>query len=211
MRIDQFTTQAQSAVLEAQTLATTEKHAEVQPIHLLTVMLASKQGTTSSVLGRAGTDATRLLDVARAELRRLPKVSSTSQVGISRELNEVFLKAEAEAKRMKDAFVSSEHLLLACADVKSSAKEVLSTVGLDRAQILASVEAIRKASGVTQINDQNAEDTYEALKKYGIDLVEKAQQGKIDPVSDEHEICRKKLIFLLYHSHTQTSFKECLL
>ena len=59
MRIDQFTTQAQSAVLEAQTLATTEKHAEVQPIHLLTVMLASKQGTTSSVLGRAGTDATR--------------------------------------------------------------------------------------------------------------------------------------------------------
>ena len=56
MRIDQFTTQAQSAVLEAQTLATTEKHAEVQPIHLLTVMLASKQGTTSSVLGRAGTD-----------------------------------------------------------------------------------------------------------------------------------------------------------
>ncbi len=191
MRIDQFTTQAQSAVLEAQTLATTEKHAEVQPIHLLTVMLASKQGTTSSVLGRAGTDATRLLDVARAELRRLPKVSSTSQVGISRDLNEVFLKAEAEAKRMKDAFVSSEHLLLACADVKSSAKEVLSTVGLDRAQILASVEAIRKASGVTQINDQNAEDTYEALKKYGIDLVEKAQQGKIDPVIGRDEEIRR--------------------
>ncbi len=191
MRIEQFTTQAQAAVHDAQTLATTEQHAQVQPLHLLIAILASKQGGSSSAFARAGADAARVLDIARAELRRLPKISANSQVGISRELNEVFMKGEAEASRMKDAFVSTEHLLLALAEVKSDAKQVLSTIGMDRARILASIEAIRKASGVSQINDQNAEDTFEALKKYGIDLVEKAQQGKIDPVIGRDEEIRR--------------------
>ena len=191
MRIDQFTTQAQTVVHDAQALATTEQHAQVQPLHLLIAMLASKQGGASSVFSRAGADAARVLDIARAELRRLPKVSTNNQVSVSRELNEVFLKAESEATRMKDAFVSTEHLLLATAEIKSDAKQVLSTLGIDRARLLSSIEAIRKASGVSQINDQNAEDTFEALKKYGIDLIEKAQQGKIDPVIGRDEEIRR--------------------
>jgi ATP-dependent Clp protease ATP-binding subunit ClpB len=92
---------------------------------------------------------------------------------------------------MKDAYVSTEHLLIALADVKSGAKEVLSTLGVDRKRVQAAVDAIRKASGVTNVTDQNAESTYEALKKYGIDLVEKAQQGKIDPVIGRDEEIRR--------------------
>jgi ATP-dependent Clp protease ATP-binding subunit ClpB len=92
---------------------------------------------------------------------------------------------------MKDAYTSTEHLMLALAEVKSDAKEVLSTLGVDRKRVLATVEAIRKSSGVTNVADQNAEQNYEALKKYGIDLVEKAQQGKIDPVIGRDEEIRR--------------------
>ena len=124
-------------------------------------------------------------------MRRLPRVQGGSANNASRELGEVLATAEREAQRMKDAYTSTEHLLLALAEVKSGAKEVLSTLGIDRKRVLAAIEAIRKASGVANIADQNAESNFEALKKYGIDLVEKAQQGKIDPVIGRDEEIRR--------------------
>ena len=191
MRFDRFTTLAQEAVAAAQSSAAAAGHPDISPLHLLSAMIAEKNSSTTSLLQKAGFDPSRVREVAQAQLRRLPTVQGGSGANASRELSEVFAVAERDALKMKDAYVSSEHLMLALTAVKSDAKEVLATLGVDRARVLAAVEAIRKASGVTNIADQNAESTYEALKKYGIDLVEKAQQGKIDPVIGRDEEIRR--------------------
>ena len=191
MRFDRFTTLAQEAVAAAQSSAAAAGHPDISPLHLLSAMIAEKNSSTASLLQKAGFDPSRVREVAQAQLRRLPTVQGGSGANASRELSEVFAVAERDALKMKDAYVSSEHLMLALTAVKSDAKEVLATLGVDRARVLAAVEAIRKASGVTNIADQNAESTYEALKKYGIDLVEKAQQGKIDPVIGRDEEIRR--------------------
>ena len=191
MRFDKFTTVAQEAISAAQSAANGAGHPEITPLHLLTALLAEKTSATASLLQKAGVDPARVREVAEAEMRRLPRVQGGSANSASRELGEVLATAEREAQRMKDAYTSTEHLMLALTEVKSGAKEVLSTLGVDRKRVLAAVEAIRKASGVANIADQNAESNFESLKKYGIDLVEKAQQGKIDPVIGRDEEIRR--------------------
>ena len=191
MRFDKFTTLAQEAVSAAQNLAAGATNPEITPLHLLSALVSEKGSNAGTILQKAGVDVARVASVADAEMRRLPKVQGATTGNASRELMEVLTAAERDAQKMKDAYVSTEHLLLALADVKSGAKEVLSTLGVDRKRVQAAVDAIRKASGVTNVTDQNAESTYEALKKYGIDLVEKAQQGKIDPVIGRDEEIRR--------------------
>ena len=191
MRFDKFTTLAQEAVSTAQSSSTGASHAEITPLHLLIALLAEKSSSCGLILQKAGIDGKRVHELAEAELRRLPKVQGGASGNASRELAEVLAVAERDALKMKDAYVSTEHLLLALCEVKSSAKEVLVTLGAERKRVLAAVEAIRKASGVANVSDQNAESNYEALKKYGIDLVEKAQQGKIDPVIGRDEEIRR--------------------
>ena len=191
MRFDKFTTLAQEAVSAAQNLAAGATNPEITPLHLLSALVSEKGSNATTILQKAGVDAARVASLTEAELRRLPKVQGATAGNASRDLVEVLNAAERDAQKMKDAYVSTEHLLLALADVKSGAKEVLSTLGVDRKRVQAAVDAIRKASGVTNVTDQNAESTYEALKKYGIDLVEKAQQGKIDPVIGRDEEIRR--------------------
>ena len=191
MRFDKFTTLAQEAISAAQSAAAGASHSEITPAHLLAALVAEKASPTAALVQKAGVDPARLHQLAGAELRRLPTVQGGATGNASRETMEVLATAEREAQRMKDAYTSTEHLLLALCEVRSAAKEVLSTVGLDRKRVLAAVEAIRKASGVANVADQNAESSYEALKKYGIDLVEKAQQGKIDPVIGRDEEIRR--------------------
>ena len=191
MRFDKFTTLAQEAVSAAQNLAAGATNPEITPLHLLSALVSEKGSNATTILQKAGVDAARVASVVDAEMRRLPKVQGATTGNASRELMEVLNAAERDAQKMKDAYVSTEHLLIALADVKSGAKEVLSTLGVDRKRVQAAVDAIRKASGVTNVTDQNAESTYEALKKYGIDLVEKAQQGKIDPVIGRDEEIRR--------------------
>ncbi len=191
MRFDKFTTLAQEAISAAQSAATGASHSEITPAHLLAALVAEKGSPTAALVQKAGVDPARLHELANAELRRLPTVQGGATGNASRETMEVLASAEREAQRMKDAYTSTEHLLLALCEARSAAKEVLSTVGLDRKRVLAAVEAIRKASGVANVADQNAESTYEALAKYGIDLVEKAQQGKIDPVIGRDEEIRR--------------------
>ena len=191
MRFDKFTTLAQEAVSAAQNLAAGATNPEITPLHLLSALVSEKGSNAGTILQKAGVDVARVASVADAEMRRLPKVQGATTGNASRELMEVLNTAERDAQRMKDAYVSTEHLIIALADVKSGAKEVLSALGVDRKRVQGAVDAIRKASGVTNVTDQNAESTYEALKKYGIDLVEKAQQGKIDPVIGRDEEIRR--------------------
>jgi ATP-dependent Clp protease ATP-binding subunit ClpB len=197
MQMDRFTTLAQQALAAAQSTAMSSAHAELTPLHLLVAMLEDRGGITRSILARAGVNADHVAQVAGAELVRRPTVSGApGPPATAAALIQVLQKAEAEARSLNDAYVSTEHLLLALADVASGAKEVLGVSGVDRSRLLEAIKAVRAASGVQSINDPNAESTYEALEKYGIDLIRQAQQGRIDPVigrDDEIRRCMQVL------------------
>src|SRR5688500_6607731 len=165
MRMDRFTALAQESLASAQSLAASAGHSEFSPLHLLGALLtpadSGQSPVTASILAKSGVDATRVRQVVDAELKRLPTVSGTQTGQSSPALMQVLTQAEKEAKSLKDGYVSTEHLLLALADVKTPARDVLNIVGLDRKRLLAAIEAIRKASGVTNVNDPNAESTME--------------------------------------------------
>jgi len=196
MRFDRFTTLAQQAVSDAQTEATARSHGEVAPSHLLHALLADENSSARSVFARLGIDANRLLSLVDSELKSKAQVSGAGGPQAGRALGEVLTRAEIEAKGLGDAYTSSEHLLLALAEVASPAKEALSTAGVTKKGLLETIKAIRAESGVSSINDPNAESNFEALKKYAIDLTARAGEGKIDPVigrDDEIRRCMQVL------------------
>ncbi len=195
MRMDRFTTLAQEALASAQSIAVARSHAELTPLHVLAALLEDTSAIAGSILSRAGVDAGRVAEIAASELSRLPTVSPSGGAAAvpqtSPALLGVLKEAEKEARNLNDAYVSTEHLLLALAEVRSDAKEVLSVAGLDRHGLLAAVRSLREASGVTTITEPGAESTFEALKKYAIDLNERAQAGKLDPVIGRDEEIRR--------------------
>ncbi len=190
MRMDRLTTAAQEALAAAQQDAMSRGNPEVGGLHILAALLADRASPTWSLISKAGTDPSRVLSMTTGELNRLPK--TTSGAGATgRAVVEILSKGEQLSKAMEDAFVSSEHLLLALAEVAGPAKELLSVNALDRKRLESAVKEIRKASGVTNVTDAGAESNFEALKKYGIDLTAKAQQGKLDPVIGRDEEIRR--------------------
>ena len=193
MRIDRLTTLAQESLAAAQSHAAEASHAEVTPLHLLAAMLEERTNISHSILSKAAIPGDRIAQIVHGELNRMPKVSSGNgaQPQASSALMQVLNTADREAKNLNDAYVSTEHLLLALAEVKSNAKEVLSINGADRKRLLEAVKALRQASGVSNINDPGAESSFEALKKYGIDLNERALAGKLDPVIGRDEEIRR--------------------
>lgn len=192
MRPDRFTTAAQQALASAQSLAGAQSHPEVTGLHVLDGLLEDRQGNAWSVITKAGGEPMRVLQTTREQLAKLP--TTTSGAGSpGRALMDILNKADAEAKRLGDAYVSSEHLLLACAMVGGLARDVLSSCNLSTKAIETAVKQIREASGVTNISDPEAEGSFEALKKYAIDLTQKAQQGKLDPVIGRDEEIRRTM------------------
>ncbi|MEA5486604.1 ATP-dependent chaperone ClpB [Pseudanabaena sp. CCNP1317] len=190
MRPDRFTTLAQQALADAQGLALERQAAEVSPMHLLSALLSERGGTGASIVAKAGVQPERVTQVVDAELSRMPKVSGTPpQPG--RAMLSILQKADADAREMGDAYVSTEHLLLALSEVATDAKQALSVVGLSHKRLMDSIKAVRAASGVTSVQDPGAESNYESLKKYGIDLTEKAAAGKLDPVIGRDEEIRR--------------------
>ncbi|QNN25377.1 ATP-dependent chaperone ClpB [Planctomycetales bacterium ZRK34] len=188
--MDKYTTKAQEALAAAQAAAQTRGHGQVTALHLLSALMADPQGVAHSLMQRIGVDGSRVASIATSELDRQPTVSGAGSVTMSRDLGEVLGKAQAEATSMKDQYVSTEHLLLALAEVKSDAKEVLSVNAVDRKHLLEAIKQLRKGQRVT---DPGAEETYEALEKYGRDLVELARQGRIDPVIGRDEEIRRTM------------------
>ncbi|GIW74669.1 MAG: hypothetical protein KatS3mg103_1191 [Phycisphaerales bacterium] len=189
MKPDRLTHAAQQVLASAQSSAMSAGHPEVGSLHVLAAMLEDEAGAVSSVLERAGVQPQRLGQVVQAELKSLP--TTTSGPGQSgREMMSLLQKADAKAKAMGDAYVATEHLLMACAQ-EGAARRVCEAVGLTPKAIEQAVEQVRKASGVEHVTDPNAETNYEALKKYAVDLTEKAQQGKIDPVIGRDEEIRR--------------------
>ncbi len=196
MQMDKFTIKSGEAIQAAQQLAQNSGHPELTPLHLLAAMLApaggmggdgAEGGIVVPLLDKAGVPVAQVRAMAESELRRLPKVSGGS-LSPSRDFLSVLDQARKEAARMKDQYVSTEHLLLALTEVKSEAREILSVNAARRDDILAALKEVR---GSAPISSQDPESTYAALQRYGRDLVEMARQGKLDPVVGRDEEIRR--------------------
>ena len=174
-----LTIKGQEAVAKAQSLASDQGHAQIEPLHLLQALLEESEGVIAPLLEKIGTNRAQLDGIVRSELQRLPKVSGGSPPQPSAELVRVLETAQREADVMKDEFVSTEHLLLALTKVDSKAKNILKLHALTDKEILQAMQSIR---GSQRVTDQTPEAKFQALEKYGIDLVERARQGKLDPV-----------------------------
>ena len=178
-RFDKFTIKAQEAVQGAVEQAASHGNPQVTPVHLLRALLAEREGIVRPLLEKIGVDPGHLERITEAELSHLPKVSGGAQPQPDQELIKVFETATDESVTMKDEFVSTDHLLLALVKVPSKAKNVLDLAAVREKELLAGLQAVRGSSRVT---DQNPEEKFQALEKYGIDLTKRASQGKLDPV-----------------------------
>ncbi len=178
-RFDKFTIKAQEAVQAAVELAGSRGNPQVSPVHLLQTLVAERDGIVRPLLDKIGVDRAQLERIIEAELSHLPKVSGGSQPQPDQDLMKVFEAATGESAAMKDEFVSTDHLLLALAKTPSKAKNVLQLAAVSEKDLLAGLQAVR---GQSRVTDQNPEEKFQALEKYGIDLTQRATQGKLDPV-----------------------------
>ena len=180
MRQDKLTTKFQEALGEAQSLALAHDNQVIEPVHILAAVLADGEGSSRSLLERAGVNVQSLTREVNAAVERLPKVSGTGgDVQISRDLMNLLNLTEKEAMKRGDEFISTEMLLLALTEDRSEAGRLAKNAGLTRAAIEAAVETVR---GGDKADNPDAESQREALKKYTVDLTERARQGKLDPV-----------------------------
>jgi len=178
-RFDKFTIKAQEAVQNAVELAGSRGNPQVTPVHLLHSLVAEREGIVRPLLEKIGVDRGHLERIIEAELSHLPKVSGGAQPQPDQDLIKVFEAAAGESAAMKDEFVSTDHLLLGLVKTPSKAKNVLQLAAVGEKELLAGLQAVR---GQSRVTDQNPEEKFQALEKYGIDLVKRASQGKLDPV-----------------------------
>ncbi|MFO0914537.1 MAG: ATP-dependent chaperone ClpB [Pirellulales bacterium] len=178
-RFDKLTIKAQEAVSRAQNLAADSGHAQIDPLHLLASLLGESDGVVQPLLSTIGANTRQLASQVESELQRRAKVSGGATPQASSELMKVLEAAAKQAEKMKDEYVSTEHLLLALTQVESAARNLLQINGVREQDILSGLQRVR---GSARVSDQTPEDKFQALKKYGIDLVERAQRGELDPV-----------------------------
>ena len=188
MRFDKLTVKAQEAIQEAQGLASEMGNPTIGPLHLLAALLRQEGGLVLPLLEKIGIPAERISKTVDSELDRLPKQSSQAGMGMDPALNAVLNRADAESRELKDDYISVEHMLLALAREPSDAKQILETLGADRNAIMAAMKDVR---GNQRVTDQNPEDKYQALERYGRDLCEMARSGKLDPVIGRDEEVRR--------------------
>ncbi len=194
MRQDKLTTKFQEALGEAQSLALAHDNQVIEPVHILAAVLADGEGSSRSLLERAGVNVQSLTREVNAAVERLPKVSGTGgDVQISRDLMNLLNLTEKEAMKRGDEFISTEMLLLALMEDRSEAGRLAKNAGLTRAAIEAAVETVR---GGDKADNPDAESQREALKKYTVDLTERARQGKLDPVIGRDDEIRRTMQIL---------------
>jgi len=189
MRIDKLTTKFQEALADAQSLALGNDHAYIEPVHVLAAMLRQQDGP-GALLQRAGVQVPALSQAAEAAVKRLPQVSGQEQVQVGPELVKLLQAAEKESIKRGDAFIASELFLLALADSKNEAGRIAKENGLNRKNLEAAIDAVR---GGQNVNSAEAEGQREALKKYCLDLTERARIGKLDPVIGRDDEIRRAI------------------
>jgi len=187
MDLERWTQKAREALLEAQRLAQDEGHAAIEPAHLLLALAQQPEGVVPAILTQLAGSPAYLVDDLQKDLQGRPRVSGgAAQPGLTRTLSQALESAEAQARSMKDEYVSTEHLLLALAAGPEATR--LKKVGVTPEVILQSLNAIR---GSQRVVSPNPEDTYQALEKYGRDLTQLARRGKLDPVIGRDEEIRR--------------------
>ena len=189
IRWDKFTVKSQEAVQAANGVAGDNGNPELLPLHLLSALLADKDGVILPVLEKIGVPTVQLDGKTKEALAKLPRIAGGSQPGMSQALQRVFDQGSREAENFKDDYVSTEHLLLALAEAKNDgAGLLLASFGATHEAILKSLSAVR---GSQRVTDQNPEAKYQSLEKYAKDLTELARRGKLDPVIGRDEEIRR--------------------
>jgi ATP-dependent Clp protease ATP-binding subunit ClpB len=189
MRFDKFTTRFQQAFADAQSMALGNDNTYVEALHLLSALLAQHDGGTTSLLQKAGVNIAGLRQALKAATERLPKVESTGgEISLSRDLGNLLNVADKEAQKRGDQYIASELFLLALTQDKGEAGRLLKQHGGERAAIETAISAVR---GGEAVHNPEAEGSREALKKYTLDLTERARAGKLDPVIGRDDEIRR--------------------
>jgi ATP-dependent Clp protease ATP-binding subunit ClpB len=189
MRADKFTTKFQEALGDAQSLALGQDHAYIEPAHMLVAMLKQEDGP-KALLQRAGVNVTGLLTAAETAVKKLPQVTGQEQVQVGRDMVTLLQASEKEAIKRGDKFVAGELFLLALSDSKADMGNIARANGLTRKSLESAIDAVR---GGQNVDSADAEDQRESLKKYCIDLTERARMGKLDPVIGRDDEIRRAI------------------
>src|SRR5690242_17352617 len=185
MQLDRFTTKSQEALQAAVKLAADRRNTEVQPEHLLAVLLEQHEGVIPPVLRKLGTSPDEIRRITNAAIDRLPTITAGArEPANARELLDVLRAAEREAGRMRDEYISTEHLLIALSEAPGAAGEALPKTDLLR-------ETVDQVRGSHRVTSQEPEDTFQALEKFGRDLTEEAREGRLDPVIGRDDEIRR--------------------
>jgi len=191
MNIEKFTTKFQQAIAEAQSLAIGKDNQFIEPVHLLSALLNQQDGSVAPILTASGVNVAVLRNELNNELAKLPQVSGNGgDVQLSRQLLNILNLCDKLAQQRQDKFISSELFLLAALEEKGAVSEILKKCGAKKEQILQAIDHIR---GGQNVNDQNAEESRQALEKYTIDLTARAESGKLDPVIGRDEEIRRTI------------------
>ena len=189
MRIDKLTTKFQEALGEAQSAALAQDHAYIEPAHVLGAMLRQDDGP-KALLQRAGVNVPSLLAMADAAAHKLPQVQGQDQVQVGRDMVSLLQACEKEAMKRGDQYVASELFLVALSEAKSDFAKQAQVLGLSRKSLDTAILAVRGGQGV---DSADAEDQRESLKKYCVDLTERARAGKLDPVIGRDDEIRRAI------------------
>ncbi len=194
MRLDKITTKFQEALADAQSIAVGRDNQFIEPVHVLQALLAQQDGSARSLLQHAGVNMQKLTTSLDQAIARLPQVQGTGgQVQIGRDLAGLLNIADKEAQKRGDEYIASEMFLLAVADDKGEAGRAAKEAGLTKKAVTAAIDAVR---GGASVDSADAESQREALKKYTIDLTERARQGKLDPVIGRDDEIRRAIQIL---------------
>lgn len=188
MKFDKFTLKAQEALATAQQVAMAKSHIVLSPLHLLSAVLSDDNGIVVMVLKKIGTNISRIKEMTESELGRLPQGQTSNLLTPEPVFNQIVLDAQNRADAMGDEYLSVEHLFLSIASVQNDAKEILRLNSITPEQVESALKEVR---GGEKITDQSPEDKYKALERYGIDLLEMARKGKLDPVIGRDEEIRR--------------------
>jgi len=188
MKFDKFTLKAQEALATAQQIAMAKSHTVLAPLHLLSAILEDDNGIAVMILKKIGANVSRVREMTEAELRRIAQGSGGGQIMPEPAFNQIVLDAQNRADKIGDEYLSAEHLFLSLASIQSDAREILRLNSVSPEQI---ENALKEIRGGEKITDQNPEEKYKALERYGIDLLEMARKGKLDPVIGRDEEIRR--------------------
>lgn len=200
MRFDKFTSKFQLAISDAQSLALGRDHQFIEPVHLMQALLNQDGSTIRPIFTMLGIDATQLRSKVAQELDKLPKVTGIGgDVQASKSLGNLLNVCDKIAQQRKDSYISSELFLLAAVEDNGPLGKMFKEFGLNKANVTKAIDEIR---GGQNVDDPNAEEKRQALEKYTIDLTERAEQGKLDPVIGRDDEIRRTIQVLQRRTKT---------